>query len=124
MALTVVNNAMLRCTFGAAPSALGVLPTNLVNAGKQPTATIMDHKPMVNIRPFGLCSAPTNPAVIAAFGSPVPCIPATMSPWIPGTPLATIGGIPIVNDSCTLMCNWLGVISVTYAGQPMAHNNK
>ncbi len=123
MTLTVVNNATLTCSFGTVPSALGVLPKAMVNAGSQPVATIMDHKPQVNIRPFGLCVTPSNPAVAAAQGTPQPCIPMTMSPWFPGTPLGTIGTIPIVNQSCKVMCNWGGVITVVNPGQPMAHNN-
>ncbi|MFY8087598.1 MAG: DUF4280 domain-containing protein, partial [Rubrivivax sp.] len=51
----VVNSAPLRCSMGAAPSALVVLPLNRVMSGNQPAANIMDHKPLVNIMPFGVC---------------------------------------------------------------------
>lgn len=116
MAMLVTSGAMLACSFGAAPSTLTVLPTNKVMAGT-PAATIMDHIPVANIAPFGMCSAPTNPAVIAALGSPVPCVPVTPAPWVPGSPTVTLGGMPALNNSCKCLCTWLGVIQVTAPGQ-------
>ena len=121
MAQQVCNGAMLQCTFGVAPSSLIVIPTAMVNTSKQPAATIMDFKPMVNIMPFGMCTAPTNPAVIAATGSPVPCVPLTTSPWITGSPTVMLGNIPALNSSSKLMCTWAGMISVTQPGQ-FTHN--
>ena len=115
----VVNGAMLQYTFGAAPSALTVLPVAKVMASSQPAATIMDSKPMANIKPFGMCMSPTNPQVAAATAAamgvltPQPCIPATASPWTPGTPTVTIGGQPVLTNVCKCMCTWGGVISVT-----------
>lgn len=115
----VVNGAMLQCTFGAAPSALTVLPVAKVMASSQPAATITDSKPIANIKPFGVCMSPTNPQVAAATAAalgvltPQPCIPATASPWTPGTPTVTIGGQPVLTNVCRCMCMWGGVISVT-----------
>lgn len=119
----VVNGALLQCSFGAAPSSLGVLPTNMVNVGGMPAANIMDHKPMMNIKPFGACSSITNPMVAAATAAasgvltPQPCIPNTIAPWFPGSPTVLIGNMPALNDTSKCMCLWLGVISVSYAGQ-------
>jgi len=118
----VVAGALLQCTFGVAPSPLTVLPTNKVLASA-PAATIMDHIPMVNIMPFGMCSSPANPMVAAATAAalgvltPMPCIPATAAPWIPGSPTVLIGDMPALNNTCKCMCNWAGVISVTMPGQ-------
>ena len=90
MPIQVVNSAQLMCTFGLAPSALVVLPLNRVLSGNQPAANIMDHKPMVNIMPFGACTSLANPTVAAATSAalgvltPMPCIPATATPWVPG----------------------------------------
>ena len=66
MPIQVVNGAMLMCSFGVAPSSLVVLPTNMVLSGNQPAANILDHQPMVNIQPFGMCITPSNPQVAAA----------------------------------------------------------
>lgn len=118
----VYHGATLQCPFGAAPSSLVVLPTDQVTTDNIPAATIMDHKPMANIMPFGLCSAPTNPAVIAATAAklgvftPVPCVPATPAPWVPGSPVVTIRNKPALNNTCTLMCQWMGVIAITNPG--------
>ena len=114
----VCAGALLGCSFGSAPSPLTVLPANRVVASA-PAANIMDHVPMVNIAPFGTCSAPTNPAVIAAAGVPVPCVPATPAPWIPGSPMVLIGNLPALDGSSSLLCTWLGKISIVYPGQTL-----
>ena len=123
MPLQITNGAMMACSFGAAPSALTVLPVNRVTAGGTPAATIMDHAPMVNVLPFGVCSSPANPTVAAATAAalgvltPMPCVPATPAPWVPGVPTTMIGNMPALNNSCTLMCIWGGVIQFTAPAQ-------
>jgi hypothetical protein len=119
----VCNSAQLTCSFGSTPSALVVLPTNKVFSSSQPAANIMDHKPMVNVTPFGMCSSLANPAVAAATAAaqgsltPMPCVPNTPSPWMPGVPSVLIGNQPAVDNMCTLACAWAGVITVVAAGQ-------
>ena len=119
----VCNGALLRCSFGVAPSQLTVLPVNRVNTSSQPAATIMDHQPIVNISPFGMCMSPANPAVTAAtaaaFGvlTPQPCIPVTISPWVPGAATVLLGNQPALDNTCTLNCMWGGVIQVAMPGQ-------
>jgi hypothetical protein len=113
----------MMCSFGAAPSSLVVLPTNRVNTNMVPDANIMDHIPMTNIMPFGVCSAPANPAVIAATAAklgvftPVPCIPATPMPWVPGAPTVNLGFFPTLDNVSKLMCLWAGVIQFVDAGE-------
>lgn len=110
------------CTMGASPSTLMVLPTNRVMA-TTPIANIMDNKPMLNVLPFGMCNSPANPTVAAATAAalgvhtPMPCVPATMAPWMPGVPTVLIGNLPAVDQSCKLMCNWGGMISIIAPGQ-------
>ena len=122
MGFQVCAGAMMQCSFGVAPSALVVLPTNNI-LSPTPAATIMDHVPITNIPPFGMCSAPANPAVIAATAAaagvftPAPCVPVTPAPWVAGAPTVLIGNMPALNDTSTLMCNWAGVIQITSAGQ-------
>ena len=126
MAVLVVDGAIVDCTFGAAPSALAALPANPTRGSNGAAATIMDFAPMVNIQPFGICSSPANPQVIAATSAaagvftPQPCIPATASPWVPGSPAVTIGGQPALDSACTCNCLWAGVISVISPGQQAA----
>ena len=123
MGLVVCGGAMLQCSFGAAPSALMVLPANRVMSS-MPVANIMDNKPMVNILPFGMCSSPSNPAVAAATATPPPgvlkpqpCVPVIAAPWAPGSPTVLVGNLPALNQNCKLMCNWGGIIQVTAPGQ-------
>src|SRR5512132_2406912 len=99
MGAQVVMGATLQCSFGVAPSTLMVLPTNRV-LGSTPAANIMDNVPMLNVLPFGMCSSPANPTVAAATAAalgvltPMPCIPNTAAPWMPGCPKVMIGNVP------------------------------
>lgn len=122
MAIQVCMGATLQCGFGAAPSSLVVLPVNRTTA-TTPAANIMDHAPLVNILPFGMCSSPSNPTVAAATAAalgvltPMPCVPVTPAPWIVGAPTVLIGKMPALNNSSKLMCAWGGVIQVVNPGQ-------
>jgi hypothetical protein len=114
--------AMLQCSFGVAPSSLTVLPTNRVLTST-PAANIMDNVPLLNILPFGMCQSLANPTVAAATAAalgaltPMPCVPVTAAPWVPGVPTVLIGNMPAVDSNCKLMCNWGGVIQVISPGQ-------
>ncbi len=114
--------AQLQCSFGAAPSSLVVLPKNRVMMEKKVAANIMDHVPMMNIMPFGMCSSPANPVVAAATAaklgvmSPMPCIPATPAPWMPGAPKVLLGKMPTLNQTSKLMCIWGGIIQIVNPG--------
>ncbi len=123
MALQVCMGAMMQCSFGMAPSSLVVLPTNRVFTNQMPDANIMDHIPMVNIMPFGMCQSPSNPTVAAATAAalgvltPMPCVPATPSPWVPGAPTVLLANFPTLDNTSQLMCIWGGVITFTNAGE-------
>jgi hypothetical protein len=114
----VSMGATLQCSFGAAPSQLVVLPVNQVMGEGPPAANIMDHIPMVNIMPFGMCSSAANPevasATAAALGvlTPMPCIPATMSPWVTGAPTVLLGNQPSLDNISKCLCNWGGVVTI------------
>lgn len=119
----VCCGAMTQCTMGMAPSTLTVLPVNRVLTSSLPAANIMDNKPMLNVMPFGTCMSMANPSVAAATAAalgvltPMPCIPNTVAPWMPGSPTVLVGGLPALNNSSMLMCTWAGVISITNPGQ-------
>ena len=123
MALQVCMGANMMCTFGASPSSLVVLPINRVFTNQVPDANIMDHIPMTNIMPFGMCSAPSNPTVAAATTAalgvltPQPCIPATPAPWVPGAPTVLLGNQPTLDNTSKLMCTWAGQITFEDAGE-------
>jgi hypothetical protein len=120
--IQVTAGTTLQCSFGAAPGTLGVLPANRVLSGA-PAATIMDHLPMVNVIPFGMCNCPANPMVAAATAAalgvltPMPCVPVTAAPWVPGSPTVLIGGLPALQNSSKLMCSWGGVIQIVAPAQ-------
>lgn len=116
----VSMSALLQCTFGVAPSLLVVLPVNRVMAEGPPAANIMDHIPMVNIMPFGMCSSPSNPTVAAATAAalgvlvPMPCIPATSAPWVAGAATVQIANMPALDNISKCMCMYGGVISINF----------
>ena len=118
----VSMGALMTCTFGAAPSALVVLPLNKVLAEGPPAANIMDHIPMVNILPFGVCTSMANPMVAAASAAamgvlvPMPCIPGTTAPWMPGAPTVLIANMPALDNVSKCLCLWGGMIAFSSAG--------
>lgn len=124
----VVNGAQIKCSQAMPPGkgVLTVLPTGMVDAGNLPVATIMDYKPLANIPTFGACNSSTNPAVIAATSAalgvhtPAPCVPATTSPWSPGSSKTTVGKLPALTKDSKCMCMWAGQITVESEGQTKA----
>lgn len=118
MALPVVLGDMLTCSFGTAPSSIVVAPSNRVLVEGKPVANILDSKPMVNILPFLLCTSLSNPQTAsltaAALGvlTPAPCIPATGSPWMPGSSTVMVANVPALNSSSKCVCAYGGQISV------------
>lgn len=124
----VVNGAPMMCSFGVAPATLvSINPTTLI--GNQPAATIMDFKPLVNIPTFGMCMSLANPTVASATAAalgvltPMPCVPATSSPWMPVAPTTLIGNMPALAAGSTCMCSWGGVIQVAFPGQVQTLSN-
>jgi Domain of unknown function (DUF4280) len=122
MAMQVCMGAMMQCSQGVAPSTLVPTPKTVMTSNMI-AANILDHIPIVNIPPFGMCRSPANPMVAAATAAalgvltPMPCIPATPAPWMPGAPTVLLCGAPALNDSSKLMCIWAGTISINMAGQ-------
>jgi hypothetical protein len=117
---------MLACSMGSSPSKLSVPPTNQTYGGSNPAATVQDMKPQVNIAPFGMCQSPLNPQVASATAAaggtltPQPCVPATSTPWTPGsTSVAIVGaaGPAMLSDACKCICQWGGNIQVQDPGQ-------
>jgi hypothetical protein len=126
MPMQTCMGATLQCSFGLAPSSLVVLPINRTLTSNVPAANIMDHIPMTNIMPFGMCTCPANPAVAAATAAalgvltPMPCVPVTPAPWVPGAPNVLIANMPALDNTSKLMCIWGGVIQIVVPGQ-MTH---
>ena len=121
MAAQVCMGATLQCSFGAAPSTLVVVDPRVMTEGP-PAANIMDHAPIVNVPPFGMCSSLANPTVASATAAalgvltPMPCVPVIPAPWAPGSPTVMIRGTPSLNNTSKCMCTWGGVIQVANPG--------
>ncbi|MFN2608113.1 MAG: DUF4280 domain-containing protein [Acidimicrobiales bacterium] len=119
----VTAGTTIKCSFGAAPTPLNVLPTSGTVAGGMPVATIADMVPFVNIVPFGVCTSLANPTVAtataAALGvlTPMPCVPAPVGPWVPGSPTVLVGGRPALQSTSMCTCAYAGVISVVMPTQ-------
>ncbi|MBX3638050.1 MAG: DUF4280 domain-containing protein [Rubrivivax sp.] len=122
MANQCCMGAVMQCSQGVAPSTLIPTPKTAMTSYVM-AANILDHIPIMNIPPFGMCRSPANPVVAAATAAalgvltPMPCIPATPAPWIAGAPTVLLCGAPALNDSSKLMCIWAGTISINFAGQ-------
>jgi hypothetical protein len=122
MANQTCMGGLLKCSMGAAPSTFMPTPKT-VQTSNVMAGNILDHVPMMNILPFGVCKSPANPTVAAATAAalgvltPMPCIPATPAPWIAGAPTVLLCNAPALNDTSKLMCIWAGVIEFSNAGQ-------
>ena len=118
MGQNVTQGAMMMCSFGVAPSSFMPIPKGgIVNAGGAMAGTVMDFIPIANIPPFGMCTSPSNPTVIAALGSPMPCVPVTVAPWVPGAVAVKINNMAALTSDCKCVCTWGGQISITFPGQ-------
>jgi len=124
MSYYVCKGAKLKCSMGDQQSDLGVIhPAMPVYLHGENMANIMDHKPMMNIKPFGKCRSLANPTVAAATSAnqgrltPMPCIPNTTTPWMNGKMDTFIKGQPALLNNCKLMCMWAGTIELTNEGQ-------
>jgi len=122
----VCNGARLKCSMGDSQSELGVIhPVKPKYLHGECMANIMDHKSMINIKPFGQCKSLANPTVAAAtaanFGrlQPMPCIPNTTSPWMTGKTNVLVKGQPALMNNDKLVCMWAGMIEITDEGQDL-----
>ena len=122
MPIQTCTGGTTMCTFGMAPGTFVATP-KMVMTGYMPAANIMDHVPMVNIMPHGMCACPANPMVAAATAlasgvlTPQPCIPVTPAPWMIGSPTVILSSTPALNNTSTLMCIWGGTITFANPGQ-------
>ena len=124
MALSyVVEGAKLKCNFGSSDSNLQLPIHHRTKINGKSQANIMDHKAMLNIKPFGQCSSLTNPVVAAATAAnqgklqKMPCVPATVTPWMNGKTDNMIQNFHALTDKSTCMCMWCGKIEITNDGQ-------
>jgi len=116
----VVQTAQIECNHGTTPSNLIVTPGRTVFMTGKPRANISDGKGMTNVMPFGMCSSPTNPGVIAAMGSPVPCTPTCVA-WIGGKTDVLIQGMPALMTNDKAVCPLgVGMITIKDSGQGSA----
>ena len=120
----VSAGAMITCSMAMPPMPvpLSVIPMGTPVSAGSPAANIQASAPMVNIPSFGMCGTPSNPQVAAATSAamgvltPMPCVPATSSPWTPGATQVTVNGQPALHSGCTATCMWGGVITITNPG--------
>ncbi len=124
MTLAVVGEtSLIQCSFGLTPSPLIVLPDRTVMAEGMLMGNISDFVPLANIESFGECISLANPEVEAATAAaggvltPMPCIPATVTPWVSEALTVHVMGFPAIDQTAFLMCTWAGVIHILEPGQ-------
>lgn len=122
MPMQTCTGAMMRCSFGAAPSNFVATVKPFITSNMH-AGNILDHKPVMNIPPFGMCLSMANPSVAAATAAamgvftPMPCMPNTPAPWVVGAPNVLVCNAPALDNVSTLMCVWGGVITFATPGQ-------
>lgn len=111
MAALVCSSSMCQCSLGSCPSAFSCLPVDMVSTGGMPVGTIFDTVPMLNIKPFGACSAMSG----------LPCTPAPAGTWLPSNTLILVKGKPILLSDSMLMCSIGGMIKISVPAQMMVN---
>ena len=124
MGMQVVTGAQLMCNKGTTPCPLTATTAVMkADANFKTVATVMDHKPVVNIPSFGMCTTTTNPQVSSATSAaqgvltPMPCVPIINAPWSQGSKDIKIANQTALNDKSKCKCQWAGEISISSAGQ-------
>lgn len=119
------TGGLLKCSFGMAPSTF-VATIKPILTSNMAAGNILDNIPIQNIQPFGMCQSLANPTVASATAAalgvltPMPCVPNTPAPWVPGVPTVLLANSPALDNTCKLMCIWGGVIEFVQPGQ-MTH---
>lgn len=122
MPMQCCTGGTMMCTMGMAPSTFNATPKT-VQTSSMMAGNILDHAPMMNVPPFGMCMSPANPQVAAATAAamgvltPQPCIPNTPAPWVPGAVTVMLCNAPALDNTSQLMCVWGGVITFVNPGQ-------
>jgi hypothetical protein len=122
MPRVVCTGATLQCSFGTTPSTFAASGVQASAGG--PVGVVTDAA-LANVPSFGLCVSLANPqvaaATAAALGTLTPqlCQPV-LSPWSPGSAQVTVGEAATLDDSSQCMCAWVGVVTVSAAGQTAA----
>jgi Domain of unknown function (DUF4280) len=110
--LAVVDGTnIIICTGGAALSTLTVTTAHTPPVNGAAVATIQDHKPDSNVKPFGTCK----------FQGDRPCHPDTPHPWMPGAKDVLTGEasscFPTLTENSFLNCHKGGIIQIIAPGQ-------
>lgn len=105
---TVKEGAKLACTLGTAESELKVPQSHGVSIQDGNEATIMDSVSNVNIFTFKTCNRQVPP---------VPCVPATVMPWINGKRDYVLDNQLALINICLVPCMFGGVITIKESGQ-------
>jgi len=121
----VVAGAILSCSYGTQPTRLKRPFSHGVYVKDKAQMNIGDYLPSVNIKSFGNCSSPLNPAVQASkmvdiYGvKKAPCRPALTQSWLHGKSDVLIEGQPALTHNCTHQCLYAGNIKIEDDGQEL-----
>jgi Domain of unknown function (DUF4280) len=124
MPTLVSTGATISCSMATPPAQVPLTATpkaTPVDAGTS-AANVEDYVPLTNIPSFGMCGAPSNPAVAAATAAkagaftPAPCAPAVSAPWTAGAAKVKVSGQPALHQGCQATCAWGGLITISSPG--------
>jgi hypothetical protein len=119
--MPVCHGATLLCSCGTAPSLLTVAAKGVTHGRLCTSATVMDCVPLVNIPPFGGCTAAGNP--LPPMGVVKACVPSFSAPWSAMAPSILLHGVPVLDESATLPCAYGGVVRVINPGQSVTRHS-
>ncbi|KAF6558368.1 DUF4280 domain-containing protein [Paenibacillus sp. EKM202P] len=121
----VVAGAILSCSFGTQPTRLKRPFSHGVYVKEKAQMNVGDYLSGTNIKNFGRCSCPANPAVkssdmVDIYGvKKANCVPVITGPWIGGKSDVLVEGEPALLDQCSNACIYGGMIRITDDGQTL-----
>lgn len=123
MGMLCAAGAVLRCSFGTAPSVMQTAQNGCL-AGQRPAGTIRDAGGGSAVLPFGMCTSMANPQVAAATAAalgvltPQPCAVQPAGLWTASNPRVLIRGAPCLCQDAVLGCALgAGIIQIQQPGQ-------
>lgn len=111
MPAPVCGGAKLHCSCGLGEVSLFVSEKGAGSSRQNSLATIDDCLPLLNIPPFYACTAAANPQAQNPSGQK-PCTPRFPQPWSDEVDFVTLHGVPLLEQSATLACEYGGTVRI------------
>lgn len=118
----VCSGATLSCTCGVGTSELRASTRGLSYEQNRSAATVADCQPLVNIPPFAACTSTLSPQPPVGGGRA--CAPSFATLWTSRVASIRIDGLPVLDDTATILCTYGGMVRIQSPGQSFANHTR